>query len=177
MRLRPTRESHAAPDRIDGTCYRQLPMRASLSADEARGLALRVQHFGDATSVEPIDLVDRLGAIQMDSVNVLARNHLLVPFARLGRYSVQALHDSIYKEKRGFEYWGHMASWLPIAEYRYFLPRMARMRETSRGWWSRVRTEHAALYPLVVERVRAEGPLSGAAFEDAQGHRGTWGAW
>src|SRR5438128_2740225 len=138
-------------------------MRARLSADEARGLALRAQHFGDSRSVEPIDLLDRLGAIQMDSVNILARNHLLVPFARLGPYSIKAMHTSIYQDKRGFEYWGHMASWLPIAEYRYFLPRMMRMRETPRGWWLRVRAENAALYPLVLERVRAEGPIGAVA--------------
>ena len=152
-------------------------MRARLSVDEARALALRAQHFGEPALGEPIDLLDKLGAIQMDSVNILARNHLLVPFARLGPYSTQALHTSIYKDKRGFEYWGHMASWLPIAEYRFFLPRMTRMRETSRGWWERIRTEHAALYPLVLERVRAEGPLGAAAFDDPLGKRGTWWDW
>jgi uncharacterized protein len=118
-----------------------------------------------------------LGAIQMDSVNILARNHLLVPFARLGPYSTQALHAAIYQDKRGFEYWGHMASWLPMAEYRYFLPRMTRMRDSGRGWWLRVRTEHAALYPLVLERIRAEGPLGAAAFDDPLGKRGTWWDW
>jgi uncharacterized protein YcaQ len=152
-------------------------MRGGLSADEARGLALRAQHFGDSSVVEPIDLLDRLGAIQMDSVNIVARNHLLVPFARLGPYAIGALHNSIYHDKRGFEYWGHMASWLPIAEYRYFLPRMMRMRETARGWWLRIRTEHAALYPQVLERVRAEGPLGAAAFDDPRGGRGTWWDW
>ncbi|MDQ6670171.1 MAG: winged helix DNA-binding domain-containing protein, partial [Chloroflexota bacterium] len=148
-----------------------------LSADEARGLAVRAQAFGDPTSIAPIDLLDRLGAIQMDSVNILARNHLLVPFSRLGPYSISALHTSIYQERRGFEYWGHMASWLPMAEYRYFLPRMMRMRELSRGWWLQARTEHAELYPVVLERVRAEGPLGAAAFEDPRGGRGTWWDW
>ena len=144
---------------------------------EARGLALRAQSFGDSSSIEPIDLLERLGAIQMDSVNILARNHLLVPFSRLGPYSVSALHTAIYQERRGFEYWGHQASWLPMAEYRYFLPRMMRMRETSRGWWLQARTENAELYPLVLERVRAEGALGAAAFEDPRGGRGTWWDW
>jgi uncharacterized protein len=152
-------------------------MRASLSAGEARGLALRSQGFGDSGSIEPIDLLERLGAIQMDSVNILARNHLLVPFARLGPYAVGALHTAIYQERRGFEYWGHMASWLPMAEYRYFLPRMMRMREVSRGWWLQARTENAELYPLVLERVRAEGALGAAAFADPRGGRGTWWDW
>src|SRR6202521_1730071 len=151
--------------------------RETLSAEEARGLALRAQRFGDSTVPEPIDLLERLGAIQMDSVNVLARNHLLVPFSRLGPYSVSELHASIYTQRRGFEYWGHMASWLPIAEYRYFLPPMRRMRETSRGWWLQARTENAELYPLVLERVRAEGALRAAAFADPRGGRGTWWDW
>src|SRR4026207_684147 len=105
-------------------------MRISLSADEARGRALRAQAFDSQLSGtrEPIDMLDRLGAIQIDSVHVLARNHLLIPFARLGPYSVADLHKSIYQERRGFEYWGHMASWLPMADYRYFLPRMRLMR-------------------------------------------------
>jgi uncharacterized protein YcaQ len=54
---------------------------------------------------------------------------------------------------------------------------MQRMRETSRGWWGRVRAEHAELYPRVLERVRAEGPLGAAAFEDPRAGRGTWWDW
>jgi uncharacterized protein YcaQ len=152
-------------------------MPHDLSAIEARALTLRAQGFGELVPAEPIEVLDRLGAIQIDSVNVLARNHLLVPYARIGPYSEGALVASIYNAKRGFEYWGHMASWLPMAEYRYFLPRMARMRQTSRGWWDRVRTEHADLYPRVLERIRVEGPLSAAAFEDPRAGRGTWWDW
>src|SRR5437899_2284783 len=152
-------------------------MRASLSAEEARGLALRAQGFGDASLVEPIEVLERLGAIQLDSVNILARNHLLVPFARLGPHSTAALHETIYHHKRGFEYWGHMASWLPMADYRYFLPRMKRMREVGRGWWLQVRNENAELYPAVLERVRAEGPIGAAAFDDPRSGRGTWWDW
>ena len=154
-------------------------MRISLSADEARGLALRAQRFASdrAAPTEAVDLLDQLGAIQIDSVNVLARNHLLIPFSRIGPYSVSELRQAIYGQRRGFEYWGHMASWLPIGDYRYFLPRMQRMRAESRGWWTRIRAEHAALYPVIMERIRAEGGLGAAAFEDPRGGRGTWWDW
>ncbi|MBV9355892.1 MAG: YcaQ family DNA glycosylase [Chloroflexi bacterium] len=110
-------------------------------------------------------------------MNVVTRSQQLVPFARLGPYSVAELSSAIYAQRRGFEYWGHMASWLPIEDFRYFLPRMERMRRTSRGWWSRIRTEHAELYPLVLERVRNEGPIGAAAFEDPRERRGTWWDW
>ncbi len=152
-------------------------MRASLSAAEARGLALRAQLFGAPVS-KPIELLlQRLGAIQLDSVNVVARNHLLIPFARLGPYSVDELHHAIYSERQGFEYWGHMASWLPMADFRYFLPRMQRMRTEVRGWWKQIREQHAELYPLIMERVANEGPVGAAAFEDPRGGRGTWWDW
>src|SRR5437868_5208032 len=140
-------------------------MRASLSAVEARALFLRAQLFGEEPGLEAIDVLDKLGALQLDSVNVLARNHLLITFARIGQYSVEQLREAIYNQRRGFEYWGHMASWLPMHEYRYFLPRMERMRREARGWWREIREEHAALYPAVLERVRSEGPLGAAAFE------------
>ena len=151
-------------------------MPETLSAAEARAIALRAQGFG-ARPRAAVDLLEQLGAIQLDSVNVLARNHLLVPFARLGPYDPSALHTAIYHQRRGFEYWGHMASWLPMREYRFFLPRMQRMREVSRGWWSRIRAEHADLYPRVLERVRVEGPLGASAFEDPRAGRGTWWDW
>lgn len=152
-------------------------MRASLSRDEARALALRAQHFGDPTLHEPIDVLDALGAIQIDSVNILARNHLLVPFARLGGYSVATLQRQVYIERRGFEYWAHVASWLPMADYRFFLPRMRRYRDNAHGWWEQVRHQNPELYSLVLDRVRAEGPLGAAAFEDPRGKAGTWWDW
>src|ERR1700687_3283652 len=103
--------------------------RPSLSLRQARALALRAQGFGDERLVEPIAVLDRLGAIQLDSVNVVARSHEIVPFSRLGPRSLAGMYQAIYRERRGFEYWGHLASWLPMAEYRYFLPRMEAIRQ------------------------------------------------
>jgi uncharacterized protein YcaQ len=149
------------------------PPAASLSADEARAVALRAQGFGAAWSGEPIAVLDHLGAIQLDSVNVLARSHELVPFSRVGPTSLAAIQRSIYTEKRGFEYWGHAASWLPIELYRFFLPRMAFFRER----WLYRRHEHGDLHQVVLDRIRAEGPLTGTDFEDPRGQRGTWWDW
>jgi uncharacterized protein len=149
------------------------PPAASLSADEARALALQAQGFGAAWSGEPIAVLDHLGAIQLDSVNVLARSHELVPFSRVGPTSLAAIQRSIYSEKRGFEYWGHAASWLPIELYRFFLPRMAFYRER----WLHFLDEHGDLHQAVLERIRAEGPLTGIDFEDPRSQRGTWWDW
>ena len=149
--------------------------RASLALAEARTLVLRAQGFGAADLTEPADVLTHLGAIQLDSVNVLARSHEIVPFSRLGPCSIAAMHRAIYHERQGFEYWGHVASLLPIAEYRYFIPRMEAIRQ--RGWWWGNDSERAQLIPLILERIRAEGPLGSAAFEDPRGSRGTWWNW
>ena len=148
--------------------------RAFLSLAEARALVLQAQGFGTHRLAEPGDVLTHLGAIQLDSVNVLARSHEIVPFSRLGPCSIAAMHRAVYQERRGFEYWGHVASLLPMAEYRYFLPRMEAIRQ--HGWGDQD-SEHAHLIPLVRERIRAEGPLGSAAFEDPRGSRGTWWDW
>src|SRR5206468_2248661 len=133
-----------------------------ISAEEARALALRAQGFGAAWSGGPIEVLVRLGALQLDAVNVLARPQDLVPFSRLGAFSPAVLADAVYRQRQGFEYWGHEASWLPMAEYRYFLPRMAHYR--AHEPFVTHRRAHAAEYESVLARLRAEGPLTAQAF-------------
>lgn len=139
----------------------------SLSAPEARILALRAQGFGDGRPGNPARILDELGVIQLDSVNAVARSHDLVPFARIGPTSIAAMHEAVYQKRRGFEYWGHAASWLPMDEYRYFLPRMAARR-------ARQRDTHVHLETPILERIRHEGALSTADFHDPRPSQGGW---
>ncbi|HEV2121516.1 MAG TPA: crosslink repair DNA glycosylase YcaQ family protein, partial [Chloroflexota bacterium] len=120
----------------------------------------------------PIDVLDHLGVLQLDSVSVISRPQDMVPFSRIGAYDRAAMHRAVYAEKRGFEYWGHEASWLPMAEYRYFLPRMQRLKGSD--WWSRRMEQNRELAQYVLDRIRAEGPLTSADFEDPRPQRGTW---
>lgn len=148
--------------------------KATLSMREARAVVLRAQGFGATWSAKrPFEVLAHLGAIQLDSVNVVARSQDLIAFARLGTHAPAAMHREIYAQKRGFEYWGHAASWLPMDEYRYFLPRMHAHRARPRGWWKDARQKHAALYEGILARVRDEGPLSAQAFEDSRAQAGS----
>lgn len=119
-------------------------------------------------------LLLRQGNVQLDSVNAVARTHELVPFSRLGRYDPEDLRRVVYRERTMFEYWGHAMSWVPMAEYRYFLPRMEQRRSKPRGWWTGVREQFGPLYAQVLERIRAEGPLGSIDFEDPRDDRGSW---
>jgi uncharacterized protein YcaQ len=143
----------------------------------AQGLAAPAR----ATRAGPATLratLERLGAIQIDSVNVVARSHELVLQARAGPHDRAAFDRLVYRRRAGFEHWGHAASFLPMAHYRLCLPRMRRLAEATRGWWVDVRRKHQHLYGPVLDRIRAEGPLAASAFRAPGGpRRGSWWDW
>jgi len=159
-------------------------MSVSLSIGQARRLALAAQGLLRAPAARPAGpatlqaALRRLGALQIDSINVVARSHELVLASRVGAHDPAAFERLVYRRRAGFEYWGHAASFLPLDSYRWFLPRMRRMAATTRGWWAGVRSKHADLYPKVLARIAEEGPLAASAFREPDtGRRGTWWDW
>src|SRR6266545_6176630 len=156
-------------------------MPQTLTIGQARRLALVAQGFARPVAPAAATLravLRRLGAIQIDSINVVARSHELVLAARAGTHDPAAFERLVYQRRAGFEFWGHAASFLPIESFRLFLPRMARMTAHTRGWWADTRSKHSHLYDLVLERIRAEGPLAASDFREPGGRRrGTWWDW
>ena len=159
-------------------------MPDALSLDQARRVALAAQGLAAPARARPAGpatlraTLERLGAIQIDSINVVARSHELVLAARAGPHDRAAFDRLVYRRRAGFEYWGHAASFLPMASYRLCLPRMRRLTEATRGWWVDVRRKNQHLYGPVLDRIRAEGPLAASAFRDPDGpRRGSWWDW
>jgi uncharacterized protein len=157
-------------------------MPDSLTIDQARRLAVAAQGLtGDRARAGPAALraaLERLGAIQIDSINVVARSHELVLAARAGPHDPAAFERLVYRRRAGFEHWGHAASFLPIGLYRLLLPRMRRRAAGTPDWFREARRRHAGLYGLVLDRIRAEGPLAASAFRDPSARRrGPWWDW
>ena len=159
-------------------------MPDALTSDQARRVALAAQGLAapaPATRAGAARLratLERLGAIQIDSINVVARSHELVLAARVGPHDRSAFDRLVYRRRAGFEYWGHAASFLPIDRFRLCLPRMRRLTRATRGWWVDVRQRNRHLYGPVLDRIRAEGPLAASAFRDPDGpRRGSWWDW
>ena len=131
-----------------------------LSIVDARRLALAAQGFADArtqstsSTKDAVAVINKLGVVQIDSVNVLVRSQELPLFARLGAHDRDAIGDAV---DRGdvFEYWAHEASLVPTDHHRLYRWRMAQPHPWLRGFHGR----HRALVERVHSRIRDDGPL------------------
>ena len=156
-------------------------MTVELSAAEARAVVLRAQglvpgelplrpsQVARASLARRTGAVDaslrRLGAVQLDTVSVLARSHELVQYARLGPVGREAVEAAYWGGGKGlehpdgattFEYWSHAASILPVEEWPLFAFR--RRAYARRGFhWHKEPTKAIA---SVRRQLRAEGPLT-----------------
>jgi uncharacterized protein len=157
----------------------------TLSLEEARRIALAAQMFVPALAAPkgPAALgkiVHRLGAVQIDSVNVLVRSHYLPIYSRCGSYAPELLERAAYGGSRSlFEYWGHEASFLPVDLYPLFRWRMERARN-GEGTWKRLRryaTSHKQLVTAALEQIREHGALGASELADCGKSKGSWWGW
>ncbi len=145
----------------------------TLSANEARAIALASQGLA-APRLAKVDaraitgLVDRLGVVQIDSVNVLVRAHYMPAFSRLGPYDPTLLDRLSHRAPRAvFEYWGHEASLLPVALHPLFRWRMARAAEHAWGGMRRIAKRHPHFVRDVLAVVAERGPIAAGEIEPA----------
>ncbi len=152
----------------------------TLSVDEARRIAIAAQGLAAPRparrGAEPglrhvTAVVERIGLLQIDSVNVLARAHYLPLFSRLGSYD-QALLDRAagLAPRRLVEYWAHEASLVPPSTHRLLRWRMARWRAEAWGSMRRVAQDHGDLVAAVLAEVAARGPVTAGEIERALAH-------
>ncbi|RKR90826.1 hypothetical protein BDK92_5209 [Micromonospora pisi] len=154
-----------------------------MSLGQARRVALAAQGFADPmpTGVPTLRhlrrVLDRVGLIQMDSVNVLQRAHYLPLYSRLGPYPTGLLDRAAYQPPRElFEYWGHEASLVPVDLHPALRWRMAAARDEAWGGMRRIAQEQPQLVAWVRDEVRDRGPLTAAEIEhDAPRQTGNWG--
>jgi uncharacterized protein YcaQ len=165
-----------------------LKTRVDLSLGEARRIALEAQSLHEsrpsAVSTARSNLlrtIDRLGVLQIDAVNVLARAHYMPLFSRHGVYATDRLDAAAYGTSQAlFEYWGHMASLLPMRLYPLFRWRMDRAAkcEGIYSGWARFAREKRPYIDRVLEEVRLRGALrAGDLQTQAKRAKGGWWGW
>ncbi|AYG02602.1 winged helix-turn-helix domain-containing protein [Gryllotalpicola protaetiae] len=165
-------------------------MVQTLSAAAARRVALAAQGFGRVPSAtvgtrQLNGLFDRLGLLQIDSVNVFERSHYLPAFARLGGYDKTLLDRLTFRptsrsSESGYtEVWAHEAAFVPVRDWPLFRFRHRRFREkylAGKDSWGLTAGRET------IEWLRAElaarGPLAASEIEhDANVRRGPWWGW
>ena len=165
-----------------------MPATVSFTLKQARRLALAAQGFdgrSSPASVQPSRLnrlIERLGVLQIDSVNALVRSHYLPLFSRLGHYSPDLLDQAAWSQGRRrtlFEYWGHEASLLPMSMYPLMRWRMIR---ASRGegiyqQLARFGHERQDVIRRVLASVREQGALGAGSLSTRQEKAGPWWDW
>jgi uncharacterized protein YcaQ len=137
-----------------------------ISAGTARRLLLGAQVLLErperATTASVLALVERLGYVQIDSINIVARAHHLILAPRLLGYRPSLLARLLEKDRRLFEHWTHDAAAIPTAWYPHWRHRFVRYREEvqrKRWWGERMGRRPERTVDQVRERLARNGPL------------------
>ncbi len=153
-----------------------------------RALALHATGLDTANGSESppsldsvFETVDRLGGVQIDTLQMVARAHYLTLWSRLGTYD-PALFDTLANEqeqRKLFEGWYHAACFIPLHEYRYQLPHQRQLRENGHRWYTEwiAQPGNRELMEAILARIRREGALRANSFEGEKHQPGSWWNW
>jgi len=153
-----------------------------------RALALHTALLTTPNGTEPptnpdsiYKTVNTLGAVQIDTLQMVSRAHYLTLWSRLGSYD-RADFDALSfnpSDRRLFEGWYHAACFIPTHEYRYQMPRQRKVRENGHSWYARWINDpkNREMVKSVIERIRQDGGLRTSDFENPDHKRGSWWDW
>ena len=119
-------------------------------------------------------MLRRLGAVQLDTISVLARSHELVAYARLGPISRSVIERAYWHPRTAtaFEYWSHAACVLPIEEWPYYSFRRREFLARGMRWHQ----SNRSVCEEVLAKLRSEGPLNATQLGGAK-NGGAWWDW
>lgn len=159
--------------RVPAAAARRLLLAAQGLLDDPRG---------PVTADRLYNLVERLGFVQIDSINIVERAHHLTLGSRVQNYRPSLLDRLLERQRRLFEHWTHDASAIPTVWFPFWKVRFERYRRRvlERPWWrERLGPDPDRTVDHVRERIAREGPLMARDFEDPRGEDAerTWWGW
>jgi uncharacterized protein len=150
------------------------PPQLTLSPDDARLITLRAQGMlgADGRQGGVPAMLRRVGAVQLDTISVLARSHELIAYARLGPVPRDRIERAYWHPRQAttFEYWSHAACILPAEEWPYYAFRRRALRARGRIW----QQSHPDVCAQILARLRAEGPLTATELGGARKSADWW---
>jgi len=144
-------------------------MKEKLSRELARKIILTAQLLDGKTTLPEgkpgvETAIKQLGYIQIDPLQVVQRTHHHVLWTRVPGYQPEMINELLSTDRRVFEYWGHANSYLPIKNYRYFLPKMCNFENPKSVWARQILERCGDKLEPVLERIRSQGAMTSAEF-------------
>jgi uncharacterized protein YcaQ len=142
-----------------------------IPAEAARRFLVARQLIAPARSLKGgpravLEVFRKLGSIQFDPLAVAGRNHDLVLHARVADYD-PAWCDQLYERREIFEAYNKGMSLVLVSEFPWFRGILSQNAP-------RVLAQNAEVAERVLERIRADGPLSALDFERKPGKTTDW---
>lgn len=120
-----------------------------------------------------LQVLERLGYVQIDTISVIMRAHHHVLWTRVPGYQPRHL-ENLLAERKAFEYWSHAAAFLPARDFRYSWWRKGQVKRGEGRWFE----TDPKLSQWLLEHIRTEGPRSSRDFEADPMHKsGPWWGW
>ena len=139
--------------------------------------ALAEPPTGPASGAALAALVDRLGFVQVDSINTVERAHHMILWSRRQSYQPADLHRLIEQDRTLWEHWTHDAAILPVAFHGHWHHRFASDEVRLAANWAKwFRPGYEDLFDQILHRITAEGPLTTAEVGEGEA-RGSGGWW
>jgi uncharacterized protein len=113
-----------------------------------------------------LEVFRRFGSVQYDPLSIAGRNHDLVLHARVAGYE-PAWTERLYERREIFEVYNKGLSFVLTSEYPWF-------RAPVPGRYPEILAENRDAAERVIERIRAEGPLSSRDFDRERGATVDW---
>jgi hypothetical protein len=120
---------------------------------------------------------ERVGVLQIDSVNVLVRSYELPVFARLGVWPRPLLTDVIERRRDYFEYWAHEASFAPVDLHPLLRWRMEAAAGHAWGLVARTQEHFPDYVESILHEVADRGPIGSSELLDGGAKSGPWWGW
>lgn len=145
-----------------------------LSVKQARRLMIGAQLLSGPPPKRPtkrrmLEIIQHLGALQIDSISVVERSHHLVLWSRLGNHPTEWLYELHGEDRALFEYWAHACAYVPIELYGCFRRIMREFGENIPNRLPDWFEENPGILETVMERVRQEGAVTTKSFKPPEG--------
>lgn len=141
--------------------------------------ALAEPPSGPASGQALHDLIERIGFVQVDSINTVARAHDMILWSRRQAYRPPALKRLLERDRSLWEHWTHDASILPMRLHGVWQHRFQRDEQRLHAnWKSWFRDGYEAQFDSILNRIAKDGPVGTADVGEGEVRgKGGWWDW